>query len=447
MCAAVVLLVFRLPSPPLLAGAALSLTPSETAVLEQARANIARLRQTQATVIIVDASGKALADIPVRIEQTRHRFLFGVGAPWGVWGARQVPEADRQLIQGLMSAAFNLVDINLNWRDLEPERGRRGNPVLDRIFDWAKQQGMIVMGSALLYTARYPDWLRQIRDVDERLRLAEGHVRDLAPRYRGRVQVWKVVNEPIHWTPLTDLRDRFTSDVAIAQIADYLERAHRWARESDPDGILIVNDAFIINGSDLSRMEAVLVELKRRNVPLDAIGIQAHLKVEGKVPLDQAWQNISRLAQYGRIHITEISVPWRAWGPGDDPFFRRTWWEGWTEQTQMEYTTNLYTLAFGHPAVDSILYHVASELFVDDVTRSTSLLRDGLTPRPAYEVLKRLIREQWWTRWDGRTDSTGAIRFQAFYGDYRLEATLPDGRRLTLPFSVARKDEVKRLSP
>ena len=59
----------------------------------------------------------------------------------------------------------------------------------------------------------------------------------------------------------------------------------------------------------LDRMEALLLELHRRNVPFDGIGVQAHEPRGFPFPLDRLWDSLSRLGQYGRVHITELSIP------------------------------------------------------------------------------------------------------------------------------------------
>jgi hypothetical protein len=55
-------------------------------------------------------------------------------------------------------------------------------------------------------------------------------------------------------------------------------------------------------------------------------------------------------------------------------------------------------------------------------------LDEDLGSKPAYEVLGKLINEEWRTPdMQLTTDRNGTIQFRGFHGKYRLEATSPDG--------------------
>jgi hypothetical protein len=47
------------------------------------------------------------------------------------------------------------------------------------------------------------------------------------------------------------------------------------------------------------------------------------------------------------------------------------------------------------------------------------LVRADLRPKPAYERLRRLIRERWWTEVEGRSDAEGRFVFRGFCGHYQ----------------------------
>lgn len=49
-------------------------------------------------------------------------------------------------------------------------------------------------------------------------------------------------------------------------------------------------------------------------------------------------------------------------------------------------------------------------------------VRKDNTLKPSYKMLRKLIREEWWTDMKVKTDSEGNAVVEAFMGDYSLEA-------------------------
>jgi hypothetical protein len=76
----------------------------------------------------------------------------------------------------------------------------------------------------------------------------------------------------------------------------------------------------------------------------------------------------------------------------------------------------LYTVLFSHPAVEAITWWD----FMDGGWQKApaGLLRADLSPKPAYQRLMKLVRDQWWTRLSLKTDREGKCTFEGFLGDY-----------------------------
>ena len=55
------------------------------------------------------------------------------------------------------------------------------------------------------------------------------------------------------------------------------------------------------------------------------------------------------------------------------------------------------------------------------------LVRYDFTPKPAYNLVKKLFHETWHTQAQIFSDEDGNASFKGFYGDYDAVATLPDG--------------------
>jgi hypothetical protein len=54
-----------------------------------------------------------------------------------------------------------------------------------------------------------------------------------------------------------------------------------------------------------------------------------------------------------------------------------------------------------------------------------------MSPKPAYDRLQELIKKQWWTNTEGRTNEQGEFATRAFYGTHLLTAQLPGGRSIS----------------
>ena len=292
---------------------------------------------------------------------------------------------------------------------LRAEQGQHASEVAEQYLRWATQHGAPVRAGDLVYQPFYPAWFRAISDPDERLRVAVDHAREITTRFRGRVAIWNVVNETQIRPPLTEQNDRLTPSVPIESVyqhvANDIDPIFREARRSDPGAVLLINEAALLRVKSLDRFEVILRDLKRRNTPFDAVGVQAHMKADGRVPPDQAQQHLTRLAPCGRLYLTEISVPWPPWLTDERPFDGVPW-PDWSEQTQAGYAVALFTIGFGHPAVDGVTYCTMTERTNDPVVSGTALLNEALAPRPAYDALHSLLRETW-TRWHGSTDRAG----------------------------------------
>jgi len=86
-------------------------TLSREEVIEGAAARIAQHRMGDATVKVVNANGEPVAAAKVRIEQTRHDFLFGCN----LFGWSQPSEADAAKYRDQYAALFNFATLPFYW--------------------------------------------------------------------------------------------------------------------------------------------------------------------------------------------------------------------------------------------------------------------------------------------------------------------------------------------
>ena len=95
----------------------------------------------------------------------------------------------------------------------------------------------------------------------------------------------------------------------------------------------------------------------------------------------------------------------------------------WDEAAQADAYEELYRIAFASPSVEAITIWD----FADGTswTGRGGILREDLSPKPAYAALDRLLNVRWKTRVAGRTGSDGTLAFRGFYGGYtaRVKST------------------------
>ncbi len=90
----------------------------------------------------------------------------------------------------------------------------------------------------------------------------------------------------------------------------YLEQAFRWARKADPKALLFYNDydAEGLNAKS-DAIYAMVKDFKKRGVPIDGVGIQAHIFNLSMKEISSLAANMSRLTALGvQVHITEMDV-------------------------------------------------------------------------------------------------------------------------------------------
>ena len=370
----------------------------EEAVLDRCRERIEKNRKSPAAVQVLDASGKPVAGAKVRIEQTRHGFLFGCNIY--MFDRFEEPNLDaayKERFEGM----FNYATTAFYWRSYERRRGQPDYAYTDKVVQWCRPRGIRIKGHPLLWgdEAGIPIWSDGLPPAD----LQRQRVVDIMERYRGKIDFWEVVNEPtLHSRPKID-------------------EPYRWARGADPSACLIVNDCHVLADSRPLFFK-LLRAAEQRDVPFDAVGIQAHEPAGTWFPLNRVWAILDRYAELGKeLHITEFTPT-----SGGERIVGSHRRGVWNEAAQAEYAEKFYRVCFAHPAVRAITWW---DLCDRGAWRAGGgLLRADLTPKPVYRRLKHIISEEWKTAIEGKTDADGSFRFRGFHGEYRIVVQDREGR-------------------
>ena len=208
----------------------------------------------------------------------------------------------------VLAREFNLLTTEnaMKWSLIQPERYRYDWAGADELVNFAIANGMKVRGHTLIWQQQMPNWLKyQDWSREELLTIMKEHITNVVGRYRGRVDIWDVVNEAI-----------IQKGVIITPFwskqlgTDYIDLAFQMAHEADPDALLFYND---YNADDMGAKSngvyALVKGMKERGIPIDGVGMQFHIELNYLPKLDEVSQNMKRLGELGlQVHITELDI-------------------------------------------------------------------------------------------------------------------------------------------
>ena len=204
------------------------------------------------------------------------------------------------------------VENSLKFDWLRPRGATADFGTADRLVDFAARNRLVLKGTPLVWNYLPPRWLRGLASREIAATM-DRHIDEVVSRYRGRVAVWDVVNEPF-WPPENHPGGYRTGPWFEAMGKAFVPRAFRRAAAADPSARLVLNEAFCeqndaLGNSVRPRLLQLVDELKQAGVPFHAVGLQAHLKPH--LPHDDAAfaAYVAELAaREVDIHITELDV-------------------------------------------------------------------------------------------------------------------------------------------
>jgi endo-1,4-beta-xylanase len=193
---------------------------------------------------------------------------------------------------------------------LQPAEGRFTFDEADRLVEIAERCEAVPVGHTLVWHAQTPAWFFTGPDggpAGRELALARmrTHIATVVGRYKGRIRQWDVVNEALSDAPGEWLRPSPWRD-AIGD--DFIAEAFRAAHAADPAALLIYNDYNIELPDKRDKALRLLRSLLDQDVPIHAVGIQAHWRRE-TFDLAKAETAITQFAALGlTIMITEMDI-------------------------------------------------------------------------------------------------------------------------------------------
>jgi endo-1,4-beta-xylanase len=197
-------------------------------------------------------------------------------------------------------------EYEMEMSQLEPARGRFAFGRADDIVAFAARHGMPVRGHTLVWDEMIPGWVRHREWTPEGLRrVLHRYIATVVRHYRGRVEEWDVVNEPL--TADGRLRRSLWERVIGPR---YIELAFRWAHRANPHAALFLNE-YGAEWSDPKEraLHRLVARLRREHVPVTGVGFQAHLRLDAHPPQAELTGVLRSFAALGvRLEVTELDV-------------------------------------------------------------------------------------------------------------------------------------------
>lgn len=174
----------------------------------------------------------------------------------------------------------------------------------DEMVDFGTTRGMEVFGQSLVWFEDTPDWVKST-PLSEIEAVMNEHIDAVVDRYKGRVNLWNVVNEAIDDEGNIRLNNRW----AQAMGADYISKAFIRAQAADPTAILYYNEFDIeSNEAKFNGVKNLLQELLDQGVPVHALGWQMHVR-PGSFDPETLLARMNEIADMGLDnYITELDV-------------------------------------------------------------------------------------------------------------------------------------------
>jgi endo-1,4-beta-xylanase len=391
----------------------LTLTAREKQLLDGAAERINQYRKGNSTIYVVDSDGKPLSNAIINVEMLNHDFLFGCNSfRIDRCGSDKLDKAYEDAFAGL----FNYATLPFYWSGYGNIRGGRDIDGLKYIAEWAQAHNIKTKGHPLVWASHMvPD--RLPGDINKLDKVVEEHITDVTKEFDGLIDFWDVINEPVVASSVDNPIGKWTKTHTPATST---AMALDWAHNASPGASMLVNDYRTDDA-----FHQILGDAKAEGGEFNAVGLQSHMH-KGTWPLDKVWDVCEKFSDFGvPIHFTEVTVLSGALKTDDDWSSFHSGWkttdEG--EAIQANYVEALYTLLFSNPSVEAITWWELSDLG-DSQGAPSGLLRKDMSPKPAYDRLKNLIHEQWWTRTNLLTDPQGTANWQGFYGEYSITISI-----------------------
>ena len=215
---------------------------------------IRKNRMADATITILKADKKPLANQEVTITQTKHKFLFGTAAfdlvplSNGEYDGEKKEQAEQRAEK--LTALFNAATLPFYWERFEPQRGKPLTRQLKNAAQWCIEHHLLVKGHPLCWHTLTAGWLLSMTN-SEILQAQTARIKRDVSNFRGLIDMWDVVNEAVIM-PIFDKDDNGITRLGkeMGRI-DIIKAMFDAARAENPSATLLLNDFDISPAYDI----------------------------------------------------------------------------------------------------------------------------------------------------------------------------------------------------
>lgn len=363
--------------------------------VDQADERIRTIRKVPLRVIVVDASDRAVENVPVHIEQLEHDFVVGFSTSPEGWPA---DHAQRDVWRVMNAVSFDRLT---RWPDLQPQPHvwPEEQPRHDRIIQLMREaaaafthrhDGPVISADF----ARNPDWLvdagdRAMRDaVDDYVR---HRLERIAP-YITQLDLYG--HGPEH---------RFVQQRLGEPM---LRRLYEQSRAAAPCVSFTWHYVNALYEPNLPLMIQQVQAMRQTMLPINHVSIEQ--RFTGTVRYSTLRDALERL-DAARIDATIVGL--EVGGSTD-------------QAAAINLETTLLAL-FAHSRVRGVYFSgVGRDQFADP---TAALLDEQGQPTASGRLLDQLFMKHWRSLQTHRTDDIGNVNTRVFAGKYHIRATLADG--------------------
>ncbi|ELZ00744.1 endo-1,4-beta-xylanase [Natrialba aegyptia] len=379
-----------------------------------------RIRENQTgplTVKVVDENGDPISNADVEVEMTEHDFGWGTAVKVGdlLDNFGEGSQYHRHLRELFNTA---VLENGHKWAIWEDNRQRA-----DEAVNWLDQNGFRIRGHTCLYGVEYaiPSDVQTAADNGDGQTVRDRtmqQIEDIITHYGETIQEWDVVNEAVHRghlqegvyphdidasDPMSSQRSPWTTQL----LADWYAQAESVVDQNGLDVEIGTNDFNTLTWDQDPYYEQVQF-LSNQGIDLDFIGHQAHI---GPTNVDgQEWDygTVNQVFdQYASLPATQRITEYDMAGDS---------WNG--HQQRADVMRAFLKTAYGHPDVeDFVIWGMWDDAHWQG---EAPFFEEDWTEKPALDVWRSLLFDEWWTSESGSTDGSGTYVVDAFLGDHTV---------------------------